>query len=1185
MAGPIATLAVRLSAQLAEFQSTFKVASKTVDDFKGSFERSAANIQSSIDKIGKTFTSLGTVVGSLTAAVAAVTVAAAAFKVAFDAVSSVVEGIGGAIKGAIEHTADLGDSLFVLSQKTGLSVESLSAFKFVAGQTGTSLDSISGAVFKLEANLGKGAKETSAALAGIGLSLKELRAQDPADAFARIIAKLGEMPNASARAATGVAIFGKSFKDVAQLSQEDLPALIAQAKELGVVMSTETAVAADRFHDALGVLEARAEGLRLQLGAKLLPAVIAFAEAFGGILTEAFKTAGFSGQKFSEALDTTVVAVGQGAARMIEVFALLTKGIAKWSAGVISDFRDASVAFISLAESIVTVTRLVDLAQNGGQGAGLLDAISKKLEAARAGLDSLKSAAQSTAPALAKLAEGVATAAASTGDTFGAIYKRIQDEITTAADKMRRGLRSVGDGGVEGASTASDAFSAFGKQLDGLTAQINRAKQNGTPLAELVKLFGDEAAKATPKAHAWGIAVADSVEDVSRAFTRAALDKTLTKVDDQLANFFNARAEAQFKKFQASMHESAVALVALPPLLQKLDDGVVNMGASLAKVQFEKLAAGMHDSVDAVIAGIHPMRDAFEAFGNQLPDLIFGTLQHGGNLVGAIAAGLAATFAQQFQKAMQSVSGKFSDLTGGNQALGLAATGLTSFIGGYGIGAATNKTKGVLGGAASGAVAGLPLAAATGGASILIGAGIGAIGGFFGGRSADKKAKEALEQNKIALAQQYGGMQKLRDLAERLGVNIQLAFDAKKPEQFQQAVDMLNHAIETQNNRIQGLQIALTGVNQKATLFAQSFRDILDQKKNTTDPLELDALQAKLAETAQRGQAEFERLGQFVGATFAGLIKQDGDVFAALDALGPALQVLNDGVTQFGLTGTDTIGSLVGIFQQVNDEGLKPIFENLQATGQIFAGLQQGGLLTADLFQTVGTDIGAIFSQLEAKGADMSTALALSQPVLQQLWEAQQRFGSVTDDTTAKILKQAEEQGLVGEGMKDVNEKILDVLISIADVFGAKIPEALRGLSGSAQQAADDITDAFDGVSIDIPINYTPNDYRPPNPQYWPDSVPMMANGGIVRRPTLALIGEAGPEAVVPLSRLNLTRPSVGHDSPAIVFGEGSVVLQGIDGASIKSLVDSGAFAESLAKQLRTNTQGLGTAVKLAVRP
>jgi phage-related minor tail protein len=32
--------------------------------------------------------------------------------------------------------------------------------------------------------------------------------------------------------------------------------------------------------------------------------------------------------------------------------------------------------------------------------------------------------------------------------------------------------------------------------------------------------------------------------------------------------------------------------------------------------------------------------------------------------------------------------------------------------------------------------------------------------------------------------------------------------------------------------------------------------------------------------------------------------------------------------------------------------------------------------------------------------------------------------------------------------------------------------------------------------------------------------IPRMAEGGIVSAPTLALIGEAGPEAVVPLSRM-----------------------------------------------------------------
>jgi hypothetical protein len=37
--------------------------------------------------------------------------------------------------------------------------------------------------------------------------------------------------------------------------------------------------------------------------------------------------------------------------------------------------------------------------------------------------------------------------------------------------------------------------------------------------------------------------------------------------------------------------------------------------------------------------------------------------------------------------------------------------------------------------------------------------------------------------------------------------------------------------------------------------------------------------------------------------------------------------------------------------------------------------------------------------------------------------------------------------------------------------------------------------------------------------------VPFLAHGGVVTRPTLAVVGEAGPEAVIPLSRLRDTRP------------------------------------------------------------
>ena len=55
-------------------------------------------------------------------------------------------------------------------------------------------------------------------------------------------------------------------------------------------------------------------------------------------------------------------------------------------------------------------------------------------------------------------------------------------------------------------------------------------------------------------------------------------------------------------------------------------------------------------------------------------------------------------------------------------------------------------------------------------------------------------------------------------------------------------------------------------------------------------------------------------------------------------------------------------------------------------------------------------------------------------------------------------------------------------------------------------------------------------------------AVPMMAAGGVVTSPTLAMIGEAGPEAVIPLDRLgqlggggNVTIMVNGGDPNAVV--------------------------------------------------
>jgi hypothetical protein len=84
-----------------------------------------------------------------------------------------------------------------------------------------------------------------------------------------------------------------------------------------------------------------------------------------------------------------------------------------------------------------------------------------------------------------------------------------------------------------------------------------------------------------------------------------------------------------------------------------------------------------------------------------------------------------------------------------------------------------------------------------------------------------------------------------------------------------------------------------------------------------------------------------------------------------------------------------------------------------------------------------------------AQGLDGNQALLLLQPSLQTLWELQQDFGYAVDDSTQALIDQAREQGIVGEGMRDVQERILRVLERIAEVLGAEIPDAARRAADS----------------------------------------------------------------------------------------------------------------------------------------
>jgi hypothetical protein len=130
-----------------------------------------------------------------------------------------------------------------------------------------------------------------------------------------------------------------------------------------------------------------------------------------------------------------------------------------------------------------------------------------------------------------------------------------------------------------------------------------------------------------------------------------------------------------------------------------------------------------------------------------------------------------------------------------------------------------------------------------------------------------------------------------------------------------------------------------------------------------------------------------------------------------------------------------------------------------------------------------------------------------------QLWNSikdeapEEVMGIIETQTRARMASVAAERAVQESELAALTAAMRDSLAEVAD---------------AAREAADAITRAFSNVKVP-PIQVGVEYVGTGGP-----SVPAFASGGIVRRPTLALVGEAGPEAVIPLSQLGSVAPNGG---------------------------------------------------------
>ena len=196
----------------------------------------------------------------------------------------------GPLAGTAKVFADMGSELTDMSQRTGVSVEALSELGYAAEMSGADMATLEGGLRKMQktiAEAASGSQSAQEALGALGITINDLKNLAPDEQFALIAARLAEVQNPTQRAAAAMEVFGKSGTKLLPMmagGARGLEEMRQKARDLGLVMSSEDAAAADDFGDALDSLWKVLKMGAFTIGSALAPVLKGLAERVMGVI-------------------------------------------------------------------------------------------------------------------------------------------------------------------------------------------------------------------------------------------------------------------------------------------------------------------------------------------------------------------------------------------------------------------------------------------------------------------------------------------------------------------------------------------------------------------------------------------------------------------------------------------------------------------------------------------------------------------------------------------------------------------------------------------------------------------------------------------------------------------------------------------------------------------------------------
>jgi hypothetical protein len=247
-------------------------------------------------------------------------------------------------KDSINAFQDVGKEVKLLQRYTGDSAEEMSKLRFAAEETGVSADTLAAALGKMSKAAATTAGEKK--FEAIGVSVKDMNGhmKSSSDIFSEVADKLGGMSNGVEKTNAIMQIFGRSGMQLAPLLNQGAAGIEKfkeEAQKFGLVLSQDNLDAIQKNIMAHREFHAAVEGMQVQLGQFLYPALTAVAKAMSEIVPVIAQALKPAFEAIGAVLNPIVTLIGDGTKAIVDLMQnfKIGSGITNDLSGVFNGFK------------------------------------------------------------------------------------------------------------------------------------------------------------------------------------------------------------------------------------------------------------------------------------------------------------------------------------------------------------------------------------------------------------------------------------------------------------------------------------------------------------------------------------------------------------------------------------------------------------------------------------------------------------------------------------------------------------------------------------------------------------------------------------------------------------------------------------------------------------------------------